>query len=96
MRTFLVEDPRYRAWLRDHPDGYVAMYRVSDGRLVVHRPWCERADPLHISQGGMAAVRVCAETVGELTRWTDEELRVDLAECAACMPVPIRIRRGVA
>ncbi len=84
LETFFVEDPDYEGWLRAHPDGLVARLGIIDGGLGIHRVWCEEATPGYHGPGGMSGVRLCADTMDEMTEWADSRMVTSLSRCKGC------------
>jgi hypothetical protein len=96
LTVFDDNDVQYSEWLAKHGKGFVINTRRScdPGYMVLHRARC-----FTISQytsmarrGGFTErqyVKVCADTVHELTQWTKSHGRTDgtfSTECSLCKP----------
>jgi hypothetical protein len=91
VETYIDRDPAYRAWLAQHPEGWVAnTYRsLSPGYLKIHRTACSKAaDETHavVAQpltGGPYA-KTTADTLEELWEWANRQAFRALPDKVLC------------
>ena len=94
MKRFSNDDKGYRAWLADHPDGFVLNVRSvpNPEYVVLHRAGCgsissEAQAPAAFT--GRVYRKICATTVAELKLAAKTEGRRDgtfSKRCGICKP----------
>ena len=85
--TFKDNDEAYRAWIADHPDGYVlnTFREPKPAYLILHR-----ADCVSISSGKIfnyttgRYIKICSLDVEDLERWSKYHTGGDLHYCQLC------------
>ena len=85
---FEDDDPRYLAWLREHPHGYVlsTYVRPAARHLVLHRATCPRISrPLpDVARAKPSFGKACASTPEELRAWAREMTGGVARSCHLC------------
>ncbi|MGB3285725.1 hypothetical protein [Mycolicibacter algericus] len=91
-RQFRDDEPGYRAWLKDHPNGYVINilrnHNPTDARL--HRADCRTLTD-QLSRGVALVgpyVKVCSDHLDALDEWAADQVRVLIQRCGSCRPEP--------
>jgi hypothetical protein len=87
---FRDDDEGYRAWLAEHPGGFVlnCHRKPTANHLVIHRATCRSLSGAQV-QGRHSTdeyIKVCAETVRNIDRWTNACVGSPGRTCDHCEP----------
>jgi hypothetical protein len=90
VREFRDDDAGYLAWVALHPDGFVLNIQralaSSDARS--HRASCRTISGQNPRGGPWTGpyIKVCADELPQLERWTQDRVRGSVARCRVCLP----------
>jgi len=91
--SFLDDDDGYLRWLEAHPDGYVVNSDRKPGAsyVVLHRVECRSINPAVLAGGAektwtIAYRKTCADGVGSLRQWVNDQVGDDAKACGRCRP----------
>jgi hypothetical protein len=86
---FVDDDEGYRAWVAQHPDGFVLNTdrTPSPSNLVLHKATCTHITrlrpPLSWTE---TASKVCALSAAELEQWARTTVGGTVRRCRSCTP----------
>ena len=92
MVTFDRDDEAYVTWLAAHPHGFVinAHRTPQPDYLMLHRATCafisRTAEP-PVRWTTSVYIKVCADTIAELTEWSRTVDGGTLQPCGKCCPI---------
>ena len=93
LNEFRNNDEGYLAWIAAHPDGYVInILRGLNARTArMHRARCRTISDRPPRGGPWTGpyIKVCADELTQLDRWSDEYVGHAIARCGICQPLDV-------
>lgn len=91
VTEFRNNDDGYLAWLAGHPDGYVIniLRGLNAGTARIHRVRCRTiiGKPPRGGSWTGSYIKICADELTQLDRWSDKYVGQALARCGICQPL---------
>lgn len=91
LRVFVNDDAGYLDWLVAHPNGYVVNSQRNPvpNYLVLHRANCTWINPPRFTVWTTGNyIKICADTIPELSSWAMTQVGGSLQPCKVCRPTP--------